>query len=664
MTMAVRRLQLRRQNGQLTADQLAALVYSADWSLSLVRYYLLDYDGGNDANRGYVDAAAGATLTPAGLALKTWSRLVAILPAVGNGRSFKVLVKNRAAGATYLQSDGTVADVDLTTLDGYAQMAVWGSSDLTNSATDRIAAGQIQGQAGPGGAGEWTIGAGATSTVFTVAAGALTAEPGLLGMRVRWLTGTLAGQCQMINANTGTQITVGTAFTGAPANGDTFTIERPGVRVNSFKFRAAPEHGQAKPHLVAGIAAVADVAAALLFTGPGRLQVSFCETLGATAATKQLEISDACNVVATRTILDETGATVSLGESIRVNGAYLLTDVAALTYNDYGHVEATGAANPQLTRCLFGQLGGGGSYLGTSPGRLLVDGVGVIPPLCGGSIAGGTAPATFIIGSGGSATIRTRQQGGIRIAACGGLEMSGINGTGGISVASISVAGNCGFVSFVNNVGSSGNTGYGISLAGMVGGFTFFGAGNTITGTLGDVLLPGFGSQPVTSHAAIAEMGSMDLSSGHRLIGSGTTATAAIFGLLCSNQSGGALVQGDIVRSSGATVSGAPGVTGAQADTAANATGVLGVVLTPPATGATAVLAMGPYLLARFDVAPTDGVMSYLSADNARRATVTSPSAGLTRQKLRLGYVAAHVGTLGLVSWLPGQIPVPADGLP
>ena len=92
----------------------------ADWDLTLTRYFLVDYDGGDDANTGYVDAAAGATIVPTGLAKKTINAgLMDILPRTGNGRKCVVLVKNRAAGATYLDADGvTASDVDLSACTG------------------------------------------------------------------------------------------------------------------------------------------------------------------------------------------------------------------------------------------------------------------------------------------------------------------------------------------------------------------------------------------------------------------------------------------------------------------------------------------------------------------------------------------------------------------
>ena len=68
--------------------------------------------------------------------------------------------------------------------------------------------------------------AGATVSSMTIAAGALTAEPALVGKRVRFtgnVTAALANQCRMIWMNTGTVVTPGTDFSVAPANGDTFT---------------------------------------------------------------------------------------------------------------------------------------------------------------------------------------------------------------------------------------------------------------------------------------------------------------------------------------------------------------------------------------------------------------------------------------------------------
>src|SRR6201999_511118 len=150
---------------------------------------------------------AGAPIAPAGLALKTVERLLQILPPIGNRRQVAILLANAsAAGTAYLKQDGLTPDtLDLSHLVGYATTLARGSTDLTNSAADKVAAGAMQGQVGPGGGGVWTAAAGGTATSVTVASGALTAEPGLIGMRVRFtgnVTGALAGVTTNIQGNT------------------------------------------------------------------------------------------------------------------------------------------------------------------------------------------------------------------------------------------------------------------------------------------------------------------------------------------------------------------------------------------------------------------------------------------------------------------------------
>lgn len=103
-----------------------AATTAAAWTLGSFRWYALDYDGGNDANAGYSDVSPAA----AGLvALKTWQGLLAILPANGAGRSVEIVIKARAAGATYLRQDGvTAADLDLRPLLNYGRLSIRGTA--------------------------------------------------------------------------------------------------------------------------------------------------------------------------------------------------------------------------------------------------------------------------------------------------------------------------------------------------------------------------------------------------------------------------------------------------------------------------------------------------------------------------------------------------------
>ena len=82
----------------------------ADWDINLTRVFVVDNDAGNDLNLGYQDVPDGHLQVDASVALKTWSRLVELLPLQGDGRKCEVLLKTRAGGATYLASDFTTPD--------------------------------------------------------------------------------------------------------------------------------------------------------------------------------------------------------------------------------------------------------------------------------------------------------------------------------------------------------------------------------------------------------------------------------------------------------------------------------------------------------------------------------------------------------------------------
>lgn len=209
----------------------------ADWPITTTRYYAVDYVNGNDTNTGYSDvsmAAAGA------VALKTLTRWRQVVPILGNGRGFVLAVAGTATGADlqYYKPDGvTLDDLDFRGLEGYGRYIARTTTNFVNDTADKRNCAPAFGQAGPNGDSSWTVLAGATTSSLTIAAGALTAEPGLSGMRVRFtgnVTAALAGQCRMIWFNDGTTIVPGRNFSVAPAAGDTFYVERPGVSVNEI----------------------------------------------------------------------------------------------------------------------------------------------------------------------------------------------------------------------------------------------------------------------------------------------------------------------------------------------------------------------------------------------------------------------------------------------
>lgn len=105
----------------------------ASWATTATRYYTVDYDAGSDSNAGFSDVSAAA----AGLvAKKTIQGLRDVLPVLGNGRSVDVIIKARAAGATYLKQDGvTAADLDLRGYTGYVRLSVRGTDTIASASS-------------------------------------------------------------------------------------------------------------------------------------------------------------------------------------------------------------------------------------------------------------------------------------------------------------------------------------------------------------------------------------------------------------------------------------------------------------------------------------------------------------------------------------------------
>lgn len=125
---------------EYSLQQLGA-VKSAGWSLApgMLRFILLSYDNGNDANPGFVDAAAGTDLSAlvSTIAVKTWERVLQLLPFLGCGRRVEIIVEKRAGGATYKDTSGTTdADVLLRAV-GYAFLNVRGTG--TDSTAGSVA---------------------------------------------------------------------------------------------------------------------------------------------------------------------------------------------------------------------------------------------------------------------------------------------------------------------------------------------------------------------------------------------------------------------------------------------------------------------------------------------------------------------------------------------
>lgn len=662
---------LRRTGDASSSSSSGGGANVANWDITLVRYYFIDYDGGSDANTGYLDAAAGTVFTGAQLtnrAFKTWQHFFTLFPRVGAGRRVVILWKNRAAGATYLKIDGVTEDVvDFTGVSGYAYRLTRGSTDLTNSTTDRFRAGFITALAGPNVDGSFSMAAGATTSSFPIAAGTLTAEPGIIGWRVRFVgnvTPAILGNCVNILANTSTVITPGVSLGSAPGVGEQFFIEMPGCRVGQYLAGDASA-GESTSAVSTSQPTVSpsgtfDVAAAVTSTttvgfrmsGSGFHLCSGIEQLDTTSAvdaSTQFQVADCFRASLRRQYTDEVAVNRGIGFSARVRGGWQIMRVFELEcaecfawVNTGGGIGALGA-RLQHVGLLGGnqssRIFGSGSFFGS---RMRFLGIG------GQIYAGAGGSGGPVIGSG-VGVPRSRSWNGI------GLNTSvWLNGwqienctQGAVQIVN-SEAMVGGVVKLDDLVGSTGNLADGITLSGNgpvkctieIGRTTAC----TVSGATGEIRS---GSGVLIGYAALTRTNIVD-EFGNDWVGSAGRIVDQC--ALVTNSSGGALAVGDVVRGNGTTGQVASSI----ADTLANSA-VEGIMVTAPASGATGYMApLGsgtPSVTC--SAAPTPGAIVWLSTTTTRQGTTTKPILSGTQQLVQLGRAARVSGNNAQLTIIP-----------
>ena len=216
----------------------------SNWATTDCRYFLVDYDGGNDNNPGFVDALPGATIDPTNRAVRTLEKLAQVMAKFGNGRTAVILGKSRALGSLYRNAANTADDfLDLRGLSGYDQIVVRGSTDLTNSTTDRVLCGGVLNPVGPDGDGYFTITSVTDAFTFSVNGSPWVANT-LNGRRVRFTADSsapYAGQVRNVQTNTTGSITLGDRVSATlPVVGDKIYIETPGFQIDRIVFPESP----------------------------------------------------------------------------------------------------------------------------------------------------------------------------------------------------------------------------------------------------------------------------------------------------------------------------------------------------------------------------------------------------------------------------------------
>lgn len=612
----------------------------ANWKLSQVRYFLVDGVNGNDAdNRGWIDAAAGSTLSPAGLAKKTIAGFLAILPRTGAGRSFKLLIANAsAAGTAYAET------LDLSQCSGFGRIIVQGSTDLTNSVVDRIKQGAMQAQVGPNGDGSWTVSSVTGVAAINVAAGLTTTGAGLEGRRVRFSTGALSATpaCRGIWRNSATAIEWGSDAT-APAVNDQVFIEKAGVRLNRFIAPAnvAPTVNAAGTYIqmmsVSGIAVTSATAGAFVIGHCEQENYSFCEVeadttarvLQTTAGTRGLELSISFR--------DEVDVLRTVGVGIRCAGGYFFCPTnLSITFGSFHGVMTAVLADPSSINMISA------SVLTVTGGTVFRRGVELSCIPVSGRVAGIQVGGLFGGGAPGLSGRSARIVNGPLIYRGGGLSICGVEWEG-CTVACLTFnspqstvvrrGGPPTFLDNLTNGPAGGNTDVGIDVSQGYGVVAIAGtlSACTVSGAVGEIRLRGSAAAGVlTTYDGLTKTNVVDLSKNDVIGTAGARVTQCV---LTTNKKGGAMAVGDVVKSNGTTKQ----VNYAQADVETNARAIACMV-TPPAdnaegyyvdTGTAYMLTTG---------AMTAGDLVHLSAAVAGRGTNTAPTSGVDR-KQRLGRI-------------------------
>lgn len=634
--------------------------FTAPWTG--VRYFAVDYDAGSDGNAGFSDASMADAGTKA---VKTLERFREVFPKNGYAQKAVVAVKARAGGAVYRNIADT-ADDDLDFLEGvygYEHLLVRGTDTIpsassvafANDLADKIAAGArlVPGTSVAGYNPAGVI----TASDFDVLPATLAAEPALVGKRIRFDSATatvaLRNATGMIWMNTAGHITVAVNLPAVPAPADVFYIEEPGVAVNRVIARTANPNDVAMPPsfalqgvVVAGVRTVAAGTAILLRGVSPLISLAFCET--PTADLVNLSASDVGDLRLLPSYPDEAAApaTITVGASLRAGG---MTVSGALNFAASSY--ACISFRPQVLNATNFSFGSA-SYAAAGA---LIQG-------CGLSTCPTTSVGGGSVGNQGSATSRRyRCVGAFAGTAVSvtftnillhGIDITGVGGSSCISVNAVGAALNINDV-----VGSAGNTGIGLNLASGRDCRVLMGtvAANTFTGAAGQDVQ---GAGPVFYvHADYARTDLRD-ANGNHIQGTGLSICGPT--TLAANNAVADVGQYKTVR---ATASGL--VQAAQADTAANAAGVVGVSQSPftAAGPQNSMLVNGGATWVQFDAAPAAGAVAYLSTATPGNAQATAPAMAATNQKLRLGRVLRVSGTLGLVMWHPESLPVLADGL-
>lgn len=631
----------------------------ADYQDTSPRWIAFDNENGNDSNLGYSDISMSDAFNQP---LKTWQRGQEIVNQLGAGRQIIFAFKPRSDGGIYLDQNGAQADLVWRGVptNSYRYVAFQGTSDGSDSATDKIRAGGLKVITGPNADGSWTIGAGTTTTVIVAASGTITADAGV-GYRIRMTSGALAERCQMIkenNASATPSFYLDGPMNGTPAQGDTFVIETAGVRFKNvlIEFGGAGFLNQSNSaaNFLNAVGGIKGLSASenFIVTGPvRRYMVCFCEATGSSA---QVRFDSSYELIVQGTFTDYLGTSQSrVGYGFRTPSSFSIRNIFLCALSQSGFLgQVAGVQVQQMTIGLSGACAfAKGLTNGTANAQMNIGsfGLATLTATRFYGITSGQAPIEYF-GTGSSANIDIYGCTFENIVGVPIVRLRGNSLSGTAPRASSSI-----HMDACSNGNAGNNTDVVLDVQGSIGGYFRIGvnSANTVTATVGDMRLAGaviasFADLAITN--VVDERDNNVIGTAGSIVGKCTRVT---------NKQGSALAAGDAVRGNGT----AGQVVKAQADSAPNASNFLGTMATSPANNADGYMTEpGDVVVAQFDGAPSIGV-AYLSTGTAGQMTTTVPVA--PNQKLRMGVVISTTsGNKAKLSFRPEIVPVAADGNP
>ncbi len=643
----------------------ATLAYPQPWANGSYVCVCIDYDGvqlaGNDATGApgiaaptgvpatdMATAVTAAQLTP----YKTLEQVDLTLPKFGHGATLLVMMKGRTASATYRNKANNADDAPnfVNGMAGYKRIVVRGTTDFSNSASDQITSGFIVVSTTNASGYNPTAGATISSLPAQLAGGGAAGFPAestgfsaISGKRIRFDANTatvaLRNQCYMIWKNDTTTITPSDDMAAVPSTSDVFYIEEPSVVFATINITANPGL-----LVFAGIRCTGNVFFQTPGPGAGQDTPTVCGVEALVVAAQGMPYFRT-----KRTYANELATQVALGYGCRTTSTMNFTDVQNV-FIASSYCQSSSAIN----RANAGSVGAGCFF------RQGVQFLGVNGYATSG---GSNSTPSFAIGLGIITTarrMRVTQSFAVQVLG-GGCSIRGLDAanlstqpivTLGSSVANAGLTGmNVSLDDIVSPDGGNGNVI--LSVAKSLRCNVTWGriAAITATATAGDIAMA---NGVIAPAAGLAYSNYVD-EHGNNIIGTGLCVVTETQTYL--NQTGSTLAAFAPVRSNGTTGQ----MVAAQADTAAHASGYLGICLTAPANGANGLVAFGPSWAA-FPSAPTVGALAYLSTATAGQAQSGAPAVAGTNQKLRLGVVSKVSGSNGLIIGSSDLLPVTADG--